>query len=137
MYGKYDYFSGHLDPVALQAEIIATGLKLDKEEIDLAITAAYLHDIIEDTSCTAELLIKKGIPNMVVTAVKLLTKGCESNNQYLQTITSSRLATVVKLADSMVNHRACVRDGKFDKSLKYANNINFLSTAMCRISATQ
>lgn len=133
MYGNLSYSSGHIDPVVLQAEVIAEGLNLDEEEIQIITATAYLHDILEDTSATKEDLSSKGLPNMVVTAVGLLTRNsCESYNQYLTTITRSRIATLVKLADSMVNHRACMKDGKIENSLKYANNINYLSTSLNR-----
>ena len=131
-YGKLPYVSGHLDPVMLQADVIATGLGWDQLQVRQVVATAYLHDILEDTHCELLALHDSGIPQMVITAVELLTKGSESYSQYLHTIASSKLATVVKLADSMVNLRACLSDGKIEKSLKYANNINFLAATIHR-----
>jgi len=133
-YGNLDYFEGHIDSVATQADVIAYGLKFSSEEIRHVVAAAYLHDILEDTFCEAKTLLEKGIPHVVVTAVGVLTKGCESKSQYLAAISCSRIATVVKLADSMVNLRACIADGKFVKALKYSDNINFLTTVISRWS---
>lgn len=133
MYGTQPYVSGHLDPVAFQAELIASGLRMDAEEVRLVVATAYLHDILEDTNCKRSDLVVVGIPKIVVDSVELLTKKCESHNQYLFQIShNSIFATVVKLADSMCNHRASLIDGKYQNVLKYANNINYLSTALCR-----
>lgn len=131
-YGNLPYVTGHLDPVTLQADVIASGLKLGDDQIRQVVAAAWLHDILEDTHCELLTLHDSGIPQIVITAVELLTKGCESYSQYLHTITGSRIATIVKLADSLVNFRACMADGKVEKSLKYANNINFLAATIQR-----
>lgn len=133
MYGELPYLTGHLEPVAFQAELIAQGLRMDSEEIRLVVATAYLHDILEDTKCEHKTLVSIGIPKIVTDAVVLMTKGCESHNQYLFTLSNNSLvATIVKLADSMCNHRASLIDGKFTNVLKYANNINYLSTALSR-----
>lgn len=131
-YGNMGYLDGHIDPVTTQADVIASGMGWDDEQVSLVVAAAYLHDILEDTSCELLTLHDSGIPRMVITAVELLTKGCESKHQYLQTIAGSQIATVVKLADSLVNLRACLADGKAEKALKYADNVNFLTTVMSR-----
>lgn len=131
-YGELDYFSGHIDPVTTQAEVIAAGLGWEEEQVRLAVATAYLHDILEDTPCEVLVLHDSGIPHMVINAVEILTKGCESKNQYLASISCSQLATVVKMADSLVNLRACLADGKVEKALKYSDNINYLTTVMSR-----
>lgn len=132
-YGKSEYFSGHIDPVTTQAEVIAAGLGWEPEQVRFVVASAYLHDIIEDTECEELVLHDCGIPRMVIDSVVYLTKDpCESYSQYLHAILQSRIAVVVKLADSMVNLRACLSDGKIEQSLKYANNVNFLTAAMAR-----
>lgn len=135
MYGKLGYYTGHIDPVTTQAEVIARGLGWDDEQVRQVVAASYLHDILEDTPCELLTLHDSGIPQLVISAVEILTKGCESHNQYLNSISGSRIATVVKLADSMVNLRACLSDGKAIKALKYSNNINHLTTVISRWNA--
>jgi (p)ppGpp synthase/HD superfamily hydrolase len=67
---------------------------------DDAVAAAWLHDVIEDTSFTAEELRTRGIPDMVVDAVVLLTrvKG-QDPEAYYSAVAANALARAVKLAD--------------------------------------
>lgn len=61
---------------------------------------ALLHDVIEDSSVTAEELLNAGLPETVVTAVQILSKKKGQDYQtYLKTVKSNPLARAVKLAD--------------------------------------
>ena len=71
---------------------------------DAKITA-LLHDILEDTSCTEEVLMENQIPLEVIAAIKLLTKPQElTYNEYIDLIIKSnnRIALEVKFWD--LNH---------------------------------
>lgn len=66
----------------------------------LAMTAALLHDSIEDTSLTAQALLEHGIPAGAVEAIELLTRRPEQTPEdYYQAISEHPLAREVKLAD--------------------------------------
>jgi len=65
---------------------------------------AWLHDVIEDTSETAESLIQAGIPSDLVAAVELVTKPREAvYDVYLGNIASCPIASKVKVADMLSN----------------------------------
>jgi hypothetical protein len=63
-------------------------------------TAAVLHDVIEDTSVTADELREEGIPERVIDAVVALTHREEdSYTDYVDALAPNPLAREVKLAD--------------------------------------
>ncbi|GHC58350.1 GTP pyrophosphokinase [Roseibacillus persicicus] len=65
---------------------------------------AWLHDVIEDTSESAESLIEAGVPEYLVAEVVLLTKTREAvYDQYLERIAASPIACRVKIADMLSN----------------------------------
>jgi len=66
------------------------------------IAAALLHDVVEDTDISFEMLSSQGISEEVITALKLLTHGeLTPYMEYIQNIKDSgnRIALAVKLAD--------------------------------------
>ena len=77
--------------------LIFVASQVDSEE-EKAVT--LLHDVIEDSSVTAEELLNAGLPETVVTAVQILSKKKGQDYQtYLKTVKSNPLARAVKLAD--------------------------------------
>lgn len=61
---------------------------------------AVLHDIIEDTSITANDLLDMGFSDEIVNAVTLLTKTSEEDYmQYIIRLKNNPIACAVKLAD--------------------------------------
>ncbi|MBR4572090.1 MAG: HD domain-containing protein [Prevotella sp.] len=61
---------------------------------------ALLHDVIEDTTATAEYLLRQGVPGEVVEVVEVLTRRSdESYDDYIHRVARHPLAKVVKLAD--------------------------------------
>lgn len=61
--------------------------------------AAWLHDVLEDTELSAADLIEMGCPTDVVQAVKLLTRGEESVEDYYRFVRWNPIALAVKRAD--------------------------------------
>lgn len=62
--------------------------------------AAILHDVIEDTPFTAEMLLELGVPSPAVEIVVLLTRTKEvSPDDYYFAIRQNEAARTVKLAD--------------------------------------
>ena len=65
-----------------------------------AAAAAWLHDVLEDTSMTAEDLAAHGIPERVVTAVRALThRDDQTPEKYYAAVAADALARRVKHAD--------------------------------------
>ncbi len=93
---------------------------------------ALLHDVIEDSSFTAEELLLAGLSETVVTAVQILSKKKGQDYQtYLENVKSNPLARVVKLADLKHNSDLSRLETITDKDLKrlekYKKAINYLS----------
>ncbi len=64
------------------------------------VTAALLHDIIEDTTMTMEDLRELGFPEIVLEAVKLLTHDkSEDYFNYVRALKDNAIARTVKFAD--------------------------------------
>lgn len=75
---------------------------IDKQR---AVKIALLHDILEDTSVTAEDLLTAGFDKQIVEAVILLTYYPHmSRDEYYNSILANELARVVKVADVIHNN---------------------------------
>lgn len=134
-YLDHTYMDGHIYPVVLQAELIARGAKLSSTEIDCILAIAYCHDLVEDTTVTVDMIRELDrVPLCVPNAVAALTKESgQHHGEYLETIARCSIyAAIVKLADSLVNLRTSLSTGVSIKILEYSNNINYLSTVVCR-----
>ena len=71
-----------------------------KMRTEREMSAALLHDVLEDSEITAEELLAEGIPAEVVEAVQHLTKN--ENEDYMDFVAragKNRIAAAVKLAD--------------------------------------
>ena len=93
---------------------------------------ALLHDVIEDSSVTADELLNAGLPETVVTAVQILSKKKgQAYQTYLKTVKSNPLARAVKLADLKHNSDLSRLETITDKDLegleKYKKTIDYLS----------
>jgi len=75
--------------------------------------AAVLHDVVENTWVTLELLRTMGFPAEVIDAVDALSrrKGRESYTQYIERCSANRLAALIKLADIKDNSDPARRFG--------------------------
>ena len=87
------------------------------------IAAAYLHDVLEDTSVTEQDLRDAGIPEEVIESVKLLTHPHgEPYLDYIKRVEPNLIAYAVKLADifSNLNDSPTERQkAKYEKALKF------------------
>ena len=67
---------------------------------ELTVTAALLHDVVEDTDMTFTDLFEMGIPLEVIDALKLLTHEVGVDYfEYVEKIKDNQVAREVKLAD--------------------------------------
>jgi (p)ppGpp synthase/HD superfamily hydrolase len=71
-----------------------------KMDTELEMSAALLHDVIEDSEITAEQLLAEGIPAEVVQAVQFLSKTeNEEYQDFVARTKRNKLAAKVKIAD--------------------------------------
>ncbi|MBZ2111068.1 GTP pyrophosphokinase [Streptococcus infantis] len=106
---------------------VANQVKSEKEK-----AVALLHDVLEDSPVSAEELLIAGLPEEVVTAVKVLTKKPMQDYQaYLETVKKNSLARAVKLADlkhnSDLSRLTSITEKDRERLKKYKNAIDFLS----------
>lgn len=65
---------------------------------------AWLHDVLEDTSLTAQALLDSGVSPWVVKAVEALTRGQdELYEEYLYRVKSNHMSRKVKIQDILHN----------------------------------
>jgi (p)ppGpp synthase/HD superfamily hydrolase len=100
---------------------------------DEAKAVAWLHDVIEDTSVTVNDLRAEGLPESVIEAVAILTKGDnESYETYLERVAANPLTKSVKLADlkhnldtsrlKVIDNKAKARLEKYKIASDFLNN---------------
>ncbi len=78
---------------------VAGMLETDEEK-----AVAYLHDVVEDTDVTLEDLRSFGFNELIVEAVKAITKTeGEDYDDYIERLSENELAVKVKLADMKHN----------------------------------
>ena len=128
-YGEYDYFEYHLrGVVGLLSEVSLSPVKEDM------IVVTFLHDILEDTSCTYETL-ENIFGVTVADSVSILTKvDGEPIEQYLFSVCSNPTARMVKFADSLFNYRECVKCGDLKRAEKYKRNLGVLHDKQAMVS---
>lgn len=81
------------------SETVASMMRTDIEK-----AVAYLHDVIEDTNITLDVLQKQGFSKDILNAVDAITKRKgEDYSDYLERVASNKIAKVVKLADMKHN----------------------------------
>lgn len=97
---------------------------------DIAGAAAWLHDVVEDTSCTFEYLARVGFPSDVVAVVRLLTRPDDEVGvpgaylDYVARIAEApgdvgRIARAVKVADLNDNIARSVAEGNDRLAARY------------------
>jgi len=94
-----NYHNGQLDkagePYILHPLRLVSKTHERKEQI-----VALLHDILEDTKCTVDLLKKYGFDSEIIDAIICLTrKPEETYDQFIERVSLNELAAKVKLLD--------------------------------------
>ena len=85
------------------------------------VTAALLHDVVEDTTYTFDDLLQMGFPTKVVDALRLLTQGKDvPYMDYVQALKDDPIARAVKLADLRHNSDLSRLDNPDEKALARA-----------------
>ena len=114
-YGSHPY-SYHLQMVVNFARIYSE--LIPNEAREDVICAAYLHDILEDTLCTLDEILRALNPRILL-LVKLLTKNGSDPESYFNQVAQDDLAIFVKLCDRYSNILVSVQDGNIEKLTKY------------------
>jgi len=100
------YFN-HPQTVAYLVTTVPTFHALSSEDREHAVAAAFLHDVLEDTSVTAEDMASMGIPINVIDTVHTLTHPHqELRMDYYGRVRRNPIARIVKIAD--VAHNSSV-----------------------------
>lgn len=75
-------------------KVSSTVVTLDEQVV------ALLHDILEDTSCSATDLVCYGIPERLVTSIEAMSrKSGEQYSEFIKRVKKDPIARIVKLAD--------------------------------------
>lgn len=115
-YGSRPY-SYHLESVAETARMYL--YLLPEESAEDAICVAYLHDILEDTLCTQDEILRALNPRILL-AVKLLTKNGSNFENYFKQIAQDDLAIFIKFCDRLCNIFECLgQKNQYEKLIKY------------------
>ncbi|MCI0472704.1 MAG: GTP pyrophosphokinase [Ignavibacteria bacterium] len=94
---------------------------------------AILHDIVEDSAYTLEMMKKDGFNGRIIRAVDLLTKRERDDfdeDEYYRKIAKNALARKVKMADLKDNMNICrikkPNERDFERIRKYKKRMKFL-----------
>jgi hypothetical protein len=108
----------HPAMVARLVQLLPDFARLDTAAREAAVCVAWLHDIIEDTTVTADALAAVGFAPAVVTAVVAMTRTVHVGpDDYYVTIRSDTVARVVKTAD-IASNLAPERVSRLDAATK-------------------
>jgi (p)ppGpp synthase/HD superfamily hydrolase len=117
MYGKFAY-TKHLHDVAARVQDATTDERLQ--------VVAVLHDILEDTACTLEIL-RLLFEDNIVDAVDALTKRVDDTKEsYIAKVRLNQMATTVKIHDTLCNLTESVNRGDVKRIIKYADQLKRL-----------
>lgn len=122
-YGQKDYQG---QPYILHILRVITNLSKMGYNEDDYLSAAALHDVVEDTECSLERLRKLGFNQSVIDAVDALTnRENEVYADYILRLSFNPIATAVKLAD-IQDHLGRDNALTFPKYHKYVNAFSTL-----------
>jgi (p)ppGpp synthase/HD superfamily hydrolase len=119
----YDAHHGQVDKLGLPYICHPLHLAEHIGDDEKLIAAALLHDVVEDTDVTFEQLAKQGIPDGIITALKLLTRDKSvPYMDYIRRIKDSGNATAAAVKRAYLRHNADARravpdDGKAEARL--------------------
>lgn len=118
MYGEHEY-AYHLKQVAASV--------YEAQADSIHVSVAYLHDILEDTDTTVEML-REWFPASVVDAVVALTKiKGEKYSEYLDKVAANKIALVVKMHDTLCNLTESLRTEQWGRVRKYSEQMKLLA----------
>lgn len=88
---------------------------------------ALMHDILEDTECTAHKMRVAGVTEEIIAAVQAITyRPFEEQRVYLRRVWENPIARFVKKRDSLFNLIHSVQAGNSKRIKKYTKVLQFL-----------
>jgi (p)ppGpp synthase/HD superfamily hydrolase len=87
---------------------------------------AILHDVLEDTSCTKEILFGLFEDNIVNAVIALSKVDGEEYEDYITRVRKNALATTVKIHDTLCNLKESVARNDKKRITKYSNQLILL-----------
>lgn len=121
-YGGQPYFEAHVEAVVARVREMArdAGFK-NPACLSLYVELAYLHDVLEDTPCTAADLLDLGFDPYLVSKVQRITRRRdETYSDFILRVKLDPVATFVKIADLECNLAACPVRGELVKRYERA-----------------
>ena len=105
----------YVHPVKVASQLISLGVYHDDlKKLDVLITGALLHDVLEDTKATAE-QITDNFNEEITSVVQFLTKTKDMSNEfYYDRIKENLPASIIKIADRCNNISTMA--GVFDRA---------------------
>ena len=140
-YGEHPYIY-HLEQVVSELN------SLHSRHYEIRTSVAYLHDILEDTKCPEQEILdlypyieergKEPRPDTraveILRNVKLLSKNYSKGYEpYIEGIIGSKIARMVKIADSTCNLKNSLYNWDRDRVIKYVKQIKLLTEGGYRI----
>lgn len=112
-------------PYTYHLELVAESLK--KETDSRLPIIGMLHDILEDTACTEELLHGLFEDNVVEAVVAISKIEGESYEDYIVRVKKNPLALIVKMHDSLCNLSESLSRRDMKRVRKYSKQIQILA----------
>lgn len=127
-YGSYSYVY-HLTQVV---DLCEKAFRWDiscfpKEYWEYVIQVAWLHDAVEDTDCTVE-IIRKVFGDIVANSVDCITRrDTEPHHDYLKRVMSNPISLFVKRMDTISNLTHSTFENNTKRIIKYTEQLKILS----------
>lgn len=112
-------------PYRFHLEEVETSVAIGTTDERMRVVSV-LHDIIEDTDCTVDLLSQLFEDNIVYAVIAITRVGEEGKMDYLHKVKANPIARMVKIHDSFCNLRASIERFDAKRIKKYTEQINFL-----------
>lgn len=111
--GGHPYIE-HLYNVANKSKKIAHELGYNQFKVNQIYIVGWLHDILEDTSCTKQELIDIGCDEEIIEAILAITRNPEEEKyfDFIKRVKKNPIARLVKIAD-LENNMDITRLNKF------------------------
>lgn len=113
------------EPYTVHLAQVADSVKTGTTD-ERMLVVAYLHDILEDTDCTASTLSALFEDNIVDAVVAITRKENQGKLDYIMQVKANHMARGVKIHDSLCNLRASVMRFDARRIKKYTEQIGYL-----------
>ena len=126
LYAGKNYYEYHIKGVV---EILKQSFTEEDTEEDryIMLMDAFGHDLIEDVKWIKKALLSVMFGEEIANDIQLLSKDKSVPIEiYRATVSTSRRAARVKIADSTFNKNNCIKEGRLEKAQFYQEGIDYL-----------